>query len=186
MAETTTAPPERRRPWQQAVRTITGIELTIGGLALAAILIMVFTQALQRYLPGRGIAWTGEIAGFSLIWITFAVAGVLITSNGHIALELIDTFKNRMIVRWVQVFALAIVAAVGVGLVIEAIALIDAQGIIKSPVLRMPMSWVYIPVLIGAISTTIRSVVAAILIALHGPVLGDYDVDAPQLPEVAA
>lgn len=168
------------------MRIVTGIELTIGGIALVAILVMVFTQALQRYLPGKGIAWTGEIAGFSLIWITFAVAGVLITSNGHIALELVDTFKNRMIVRWVQVFALAVVAAVGVGLVIEAIALIDAQGIIKSPVLRMPMSWVYIPVLVGAISTTVRSIVAAILIAIHGPVEGDYDVDAPELPEVAA
>jgi hypothetical protein len=37
------------------------------------------------------------------------------------------------------------------------------------------MSIVYIPVLVGVVSLTIRSIVAAIDIAIHGPKLADYD-----------
>jgi TRAP-type C4-dicarboxylate transport system permease small subunit len=170
--------------WQRFARIITRIEIGIGAVALIAILTMVFLQALQRYLPGDGIAWTGELARFSLIWVTFAAAGVLVTTNGHIALELIDSAPNRDVVRWVQVFALLVVAATGAGLAVEAFALIDSQGIIKSPVLRVPMSIVYIPVLIGVLSTTIRALVTAFLVAKNGPMLPDYDAD--ELPEVAA
>lgn len=177
-------PPSARPGWQRLARTITRIEIGIGAVALIAILVMVFLQALQRYLPGDGIAWTGELARFSLIWLTFAAAGVLVTTNGHIALELVDAAPNRNVVRWVQVFALVIVAATGAGLIVEAFALIDTQGIIKSPVLRVPMSVVYIPVLIGVLSTTIRAFVTAFLIAKNGPMLPEYDAD--ERPEVAA
>jgi TRAP-type C4-dicarboxylate transport system permease small subunit len=174
--------PRARPGWQRLARIITRIEIGIGAAALLTVLIMVFLQALQRYLPGEDIAWTGELARFSLIWVTFAAAGVLVTTNGHIALEIVDAAPNRNLVRWVQVFALVIVAATGAGLVVEALALIDTQGIIKSPVLRVPMSVVYIPVLIGVVSTTIRALVTAFLVAKNGPMLPEYDAD--ELPEV--
>lgn len=174
--------PRARPGWQRLARIVTRIEIGIGAAALLTVLIMVFLQALQRYLPGEDIAWTGELARFSLIWVTFAAAGVLVTTNGHIALEIVDAAPNRDLIRWVQVFALVIVAATGAGLVVEALALIDTQGIIKSPVLRVPMSVVYIPVLIGVLSTTIRALVTAFLVAKNGPMLPEYDAD--ELPEV--
>ncbi len=146
-------------------------ELAIGSVALLAILAFVFLQALQRYLPIEGFPWTGELARFSLVWLTFSAAGLLVTSRGHIALEVVDVARNKMLVRVVQVFAMLVVAATGVGLTLEAWALIETQGIIKSPVLRMPMSWVYVPVLIGAASTAIRATIAAIDVAVNGPVI---------------
>jgi TRAP-type C4-dicarboxylate transport system permease small subunit len=156
---------------RRIVRAITVIELSIGGIALLTILALVFLQALQRYLPIEQIAWTGEIARFSLVWLTFVVAGVLVTERGHIALEIVDAIPNRSVVRGIQAFALLVVAATGVGLVVEASALVATQGIIRSPVLRLPMSWVYIPVLVGAASTAIRATVAAIDVIVHGPVI---------------
>nr|WP_269437794.1 TRAP transporter small permease subunit [Arthrobacter sp. zg-Y919] len=138
---------------------------------------MVFMQALQRYLPGGGYAWTGELARFALIWLTFAAAGVLVSTNGHIALEIVDAIPNQMVVRWVQVIALVVVAVTGFGLTIEAFALIDSQQIIKSPVLRVPMSFVYLPVLLGVLSLTVRALVAAVLVAKNGPMLTEYDSD---------
>ena len=162
---------------QRIAAVITRLEIGIGAVALVTIFVMVFLQALQRYLPGEGIAWTGELARFSLIWVTFAAAGVLVSTNGHIALEIVDAVPNQLVVRWVQVFALIVVAATGFGLTIEAFALLDTQQVIKSPVLRVPMSVVYIPVLIGVISLTIRALIAAFLVAKNGPVVTEYDVD---------
>jgi len=151
------------------------VEITIGAVALLAILVLVFTQAAQRYTPFGGFAWTGELAKFSMIWLSFSVMGVLITSRGHIALEIVDSFKNQMVVRVVQALALVIVVAVGAGLAYEAWGLVTTQGIIKSPVLRLPMSLVYIPVLIGVVSLTIRSAVAAVDVLVNGPQLTDYE-----------
>ncbi|MDM7991477.1 TRAP transporter small permease subunit [Arthrobacter sp. zg-Y877] len=175
--------PDKQQPspgqgrWQKTAAVITRIEIFIGAVALITILAMVFMQALQRYLPGGGYAWTGELARFALIWLTFAAAGVLVSTNGHIALEIVDAIPNQMVVRWVQVIALVVVAATGFGLTIEAFALIDSQQIIKSPVLRVPMSFVYLPVLLGVLSLTVRALVAAVLVAKNGPMLTEYDSD---------
>ncbi|MFB2584594.1 TRAP transporter small permease [Herbiconiux liukaitaii] len=159
---------------------MTVIELTIGALALMSILVLVFFQAAQRYLPIDSVAWTGEIARFSLIWLTFSAAGLLVTSRGHITLEIVDAIPNRMMVRIIQVFALVVVAATGVGLALEAAALIQTQGLLRSPVLRLQMSWVYLPVLIGAVSTAVRAAVAAIDVAVHGPVFAQTDDDTSE------
>lgn len=172
----TSQPRQRRQgPLGRLVTVLTAIEIVIGSLAILTILVLVFTQAAQRYTPFEGFAWTGELAKFSMIWLSFSVIGVLITTRGHIALEVVDTFKNPMIVRVVQALALLIVAVIGLGLTMEAWGLVSTQAIIKSPVLRVPMSLVYIPVLVGVISLTIRSLIAALDIAIHGPKLSDYD-----------
>lgn len=174
-----TAPEPQRRhsALRRAVTIVTAIELTIGAISLMIILVLVFIQAAQRYLPFEGFAWTGELSRFSLVWLTFSVAGLLVTSRSHIALEIIDAIPNLMIVRIIQVFALVVLAATGVGLTLEAWALVTTQGIIKSPVLRIPMSWVYLPVLLGAASTAIRAAIAAIDVAVHGPVLAEEHAD---------
>ncbi|WP_195706641.1 TRAP transporter small permease [Paramicrobacterium fandaimingii] len=164
------------------MRALTWIEITIGAVCVLIILVLVFTQALQRYLAGGDIAWTGELSKFGLVWLTFSVIGVLVTSREHIALEIVDVIPNRMIVRIIQVLALLIVAATGLGLSTEALALVETSGIIKSPVLRMPMSWVYIPVLVGVVSMTIRALVAAIDVAWHGPVIAEPENDSVEAP----
>lgn len=164
-------PPGRARRLLGRAGTVLGVvEMTIGAVTLLMILVFVFLQALQRYLPIPQIAWTGELARFAMVWLTFAVMGLLVTMRGHIALEIVDAIDKPMLVRVVQTFALMVVAAVGVAIAIEAVALISSQGIIKSPVMRWPMSWVYVPILFGGISTTLRAVVGAVDIAVRGPV----------------
>lgn len=166
---------------RRVARIITVIELTIGAVAVLMILVLVFYQALQRYLPFESLAWTGELARFALLWATFAAMGLLVTSRGHIALELVDSIRNPMTVRVIQVFALLVVAAAGIGLSLEAWALVSTQSIVKSPVLRVPMSWVYIPVLIGTVSTAIRALISAADVAMHGPKSADVEEDQPEV-----
>lgn len=160
---------------------IGAIELAIGAITLLIIFIVVLLQAVQRYLPIEQFAWTGEIAKFSMIWLTFAVLGLLVTKRGHIALEIADALPPVW-ARIVQVFALVVVAATGVGLTLEAFSLVATQGMIKSPVLRLPMSWVYIPLLIGAASTAIRAAIAALDVAINGPVFPVADADETEVP----
>lgn len=163
--------------WRVVVRVLTGVEVAIGAVCLLLIAVLVFFQALQRYLPIEQVSWTGEVSQFCLVWLTFSVAGVLVTTGGHITLEILDSVKSRLLVRVVQVVAMLLVVVVAMLLVIEAVRLVQTQGIIKSPVLRIPMSWVYVPVLVGLVSMVVRGLVQAVWIAVSGPILAEIDDD---------
>jgi TRAP-type C4-dicarboxylate transport system permease small subunit len=183
-APTTPAEPSGRlasfflRPPRWLARTIrvaTAIELAIGVTALLLIFFLVLIQVGQRYLPVDGWPWTGELARFSLVWLTFAVAGVLVTTDAHISIEMVDGVRNPLVRRVVRVVACLVVAAVGVGLTAEAWALTMDQGTIKSPAMQMPMSWLYAISMIGFVSTTVRSLVAAAKYAVLGVPEQTYD-----------
>jgi TRAP-type C4-dicarboxylate transport system permease small subunit len=149
-------------------RWVTRLELAIGAAALLLIFFLVGVQALQRYLPFDGWPWTGELATFCLVWLTFVVAGVLVTSDSHISIEMVDMVRSPLMRRIVRVISCLIVAAIGVGLTIEAWTLTEEQGVLKSPALRMPMSWLYAISLIGFVSVVVRALVAAARYAILG------------------
>lgn len=150
------------------VRVATGTELALGAAALLIIFFLVLLQAGQRYLPIDGWPWTGELARFSLVWLTFVVAGVLVTTDSHISIEMIDMVPGAGLRRVVRVVSCLIVAAIGVGLCAEAWELMQTQGILKSPAMRMPMSWLYGVSIIGFVSVVIRSLIAAVRYAVLG------------------
>lgn len=152
----------------RVVRFVTGIEIAIGAGALLLIFFLVLVQAGQRYLPIEGWPWTGELARFSLVWLTFVVAGVLVSRDSHITIEIIDTVRSPIVQRIVRVISCLVVAAIGVGLTSEAWALTQDQGVIKSPAMRMPMSWLYAISLIGFVSTVVRALIAAVRYAVIG------------------
>lgn len=158
--------PPRWLAW--TVRVVTAIELAIAIAALLLIFFLVLAQAGQRYLPIDGWPWTGELARFSLVWLTFLSAGVLVTSDSHIAIEMVDGLGGPRVRRVVRVLSCLIVAAVGYGLTVEALELVDTQSILKSPAMGMPMSWLYGISLIGFVSTTIRALIAAVQYAVLG------------------
>ena len=159
----------------RVVKTITGIELAIGVVALLIIFFLVLTQAAQRYLPVDGWPWTGELARFSLVWLTFVVAGVLVSSDSHISIQVVDVVSNPVLRRIVRVISCLVVAAVGVALTAEAWELTQSQGVLKSPAMRMPMSWLYAISMIGFVSTVVRATVAAARYAVLGVPEPDLD-----------
>ncbi len=163
-------------PWvARPVKVVTAVELAIAVAALLLIFFLVLAQAGQRYLPVDGWAWTGELARFSLVWLTFVTAGVLVTSDSHIAIEMVDGVRSPMLRRVVRVVSCLIVAVIGIGLTAEAWALTMDQGVLKSPAMQMPMSWLYAISMIGFVSTVVRSLVAALRYAVLGVPETTYD-----------
>jgi TRAP-type transport system small permease protein len=171
--------PARSR-WAPWVALVTRVELAIGAVALALIFLLVLVQAAQRYLPFSGWAWTGELARFCLVWLTVSVAGVLVTSDSHIALQLVDGIKNPVVLRVVRVIAALTIAAVGAAFALEAWDLMASQGRLRSPSLRMPLTWLYLFPFLGFASVAVRGVVAAIGFARSAqtPVAGRGEVGA--------
>ena len=154
--------------WSRAGRVITGIEVGIAATVLVLMFLLVLLQAAQRYLPFDGWTWTGELARYCLVWLAFGMTGVLVSTDGHIALEMVDLIKNKMVVRAIRVFACLTVAAIGAGFAAEAWELIQTQGRLKSPSLEMPLSWLYVLPFLGFVSTAVRGLIAAVRFARYG------------------
>jgi TRAP-type C4-dicarboxylate transport system permease small subunit len=173
----------RRPAIKHLVRLLTAVELTIAGLAGAMIFVLVLFQAVQRYLPLPQIIWTGELSQFALIWLTFVAAGVLVTRNGHIALQLVDSLPSPTAVRIVQTFALASVALIAAGFTWACWELVSSAGFLTSPALGLPMSWVYAIALVGLVSTTVRAVVSAVQVARFGVLPADEAPAVGSSPE---
>ena len=169
------------RPVAVLARVATGIELALGVATLLVIFGLVLLQAGQRYLPIDGWPWTGELARFCLVWLTFVVAGVLVTTDSHISIELVDGVRSEPVRRVARVVSCLVVAAVGVGLCAEAWELAHTQGILKSPAMGMPMSWLYAVSLVGFVSVVVRSLVAAVRYAVLGVPAHQYG-DEVELP----
>ena len=168
---------DRRMPaWLRRVaRVLTAVELTIGVAALVLIFGLVLVQAAQRYLPIDGWPWSGELARFCLVWLTFVLAGVLVTNDSHISIEMIDLVPGDLVRRVVRVVSCLVVALIGVVLCAEAWELVQTQHMLKSPAMRMPMSWLYGISMIGFVSVVVRSLIAAVDYAVHGVPEPTYD-----------
>lgn len=162
------APSSRPGVAARVVRAVTAVELSIAAAAVALIFVLVLIQALQRYLPVDGWTWTGELARYGLVWLTFVAAGVLVTRDGHIALQVLDNLPSEKAVRVVHVVAHLVVALTGAGFAWACWSLVEESGSLSTPSLGIPMAWVYALPLLGFVSTTVRSLVAAYLAARHG------------------
>lgn len=154
--------------WSRIGRVITGIELGLAAAVTVLMLVLVLVQAAQRYLPFDGWTWTGELARFCLVWLAFVITGVLVSRDGHIALEMVDLIRKPMVVRVIRVFACLTVAVIGAGFAAEAWDLMQTQSRLRSPALEMPMSWLYALPFLGFVSTAVRGVIEAVRFARYG------------------
>lgn len=158
----------RRSVPMRVLRTMTTIEVGIAGLAAALIFVLVLVQAGQRYLPVDGWPWTGELARYGLVWLTFTATGVLVTRDGHISLQLVDSIPSAIIVRLIRIAALLVVAVIGGGFAWACWSLIEESGSITTPAMGIPMSWIYVLPFLGFVSTAIRASISAALVAITG------------------
>ena len=155
-------------PLGRIVRAATTVELFLAGTATFLIFALVLAQAGQRYLPIDGWIWSGELARYCLVWLTFVAAGVLVTRDGHIALQIVDSIRSDIVLRSIRVFALLVVAATGLGLAWACWTLIGTQRNLELPTLGISMTWVYLLPLLGFVSTFVRALASAVFIARYG------------------
>ncbi|MGP4022591.1 TRAP transporter small permease [Actinomadura sp. 3N407] len=158
MTPVTTAAPGRRPG--RVLRALSLAEAITGSLLLAVIGALMLLQAAQRYLPAGGWVWTGELARFSFVWLTFAMSGYLAARDGHITLKLVDIVAGPRLLRVIGAVANATVAIVCLNLLYEAWVLVTADNAQASPALGMPMRLFYVIPLAGLLLTTVRSIVA--------------------------
>jgi TRAP-type C4-dicarboxylate transport system permease small subunit len=133
------------------------------GIATLAVLAQVF---IRFVLPLLGMAvsapWTEELARYLMIWVVFLGVAVLSRSFRLIAVEMIVValperagIGMRMLSVSICILFFLVVAIVGFGWT-------AMSGIESSPVMRLPMTWVYMAMRVGALITIFNMLVFAV------------------------
>lgn len=147
----------------QGVTRILGIaETVLASLLMLLIFALMLLQVAQRYLPiGPGV-WVGELARYGLVWLTFSLAGYLVSKNEHVAIGVIDTWlRGEFWRRAVIVFVNIVIVFVGIFFAIDAWAMVEGATMQKTPATGIPLSFVYIIPFIGFVLTAVHAVVRA-------------------------
>jgi TRAP-type C4-dicarboxylate transport system permease small subunit len=151
--------PVYRGPLGRILRGVELVEGAVGALLLLAILTLVMVQITVRFSALGGWAWTGELARFSLVWLTFILSGYLLGRDQHISFDIIDYVLPERALRVVKIASYVIVAVICAAFVYEGVGLMDAQSFIRSSAAEIPMSFVYLIPTVGFALTGVRALI---------------------------
>lgn len=154
--------PRYRGRLGRVLRAVEIVEGAIGALLVLGILFLVIVQVTVRFSALGGWAWTGELARFGLVWLTFVLAGYLLGRDQHISFDIVDHVLPERALRVVKGLSYLIVAAICGAFVYEGVGLIDAQSFIRSSAAQIPMSFVYLIPTVGFALTGVRALIGVV------------------------
>jgi TRAP-type C4-dicarboxylate transport system permease small subunit len=133
---------------------------------MALMTVLVFCQVVMRYVVGRSLSWSEELARFIFMWLSWVGASYAVKERSHFRVEMFANllkgrhrarFELLILVIW---FGFSVTLAwLGTQLMIF---LIETGQI--SAAMEIPMSWVYASVPAGCALMSIRLVVEIVKI----------------------
>lgn len=151
---------------------------TLAGLLVAFMVLTVFGGAVTRYVTGIGYNVVMELPPMLMPWLIFPVAGVLMRSGSHIAVDFLPERLSRRPARALR--AIIALIAIGAGVIFcyagyEATALFKMVGQRTEMEWAFPIWWIYLSFPVGfAILTSFA------LENLLKALVGDTDPGVPE------
>jgi TRAP-type C4-dicarboxylate transport system permease small subunit len=162
----------RREPYRTGLHAIGLLEQAIGTMLVVTILFLVLTQIAQRYIPGQGWPWTGEVARYSMVWATFVLSGYLVAHDRHIAIHLVDYVLRGRAMAFVKMLVNVAILATCLAMTYATYDLIAKDIGQVTAAAELPLRWVNVPVLVGFALSALRAalgiVVADLPVLIHG------------------
>lgn len=151
--------------WNKSLKTVNRSVELLTAIFFFTMVVLVFFQIVSRAILGTSYAWTGELARYLMIWITFLGASFAFQYGAHIS---IDIFVKKLPKRMIQitiVITSLVIAAFLIILFIEGLNLMQLGQTQKASALQVPMAYVYliIPVssllmLLNLIDTSVKNI----------------------------
>lgn len=134
-------------PQPKAVRILVAMERATGAGLVAAMFGLVLTQIVSRYGFGRPLVWTEELARFSLVWLTFVGAALVMARRRHIVVQ-VRRLGDRAWLASEIISTIAVVAAC-IAALPAGIDFVVANMPVRSPAAGVPIGWVKSAGLVG-------------------------------------
>lgn len=114
------------------------------GLLMAALVLMVFSGVLARYVFNYSLAWSDELAGLLFVWLTLLGSVAALRRKSHMAMGFFPRFFTPRGQRTVGLYVTAAILLFLVFMVGEGLTLTRATLGDKSAVLRLPIGLYYL------------------------------------------
>lgn len=135
------------------------VELFLGKILVAVILIVSTLQIICRYGLKKPLNWTEEIACYSLVWITFLSMCYLYSKWSHVALTIVE---GRLSERTNTILKIIFAVLIALGLVCLLPASISSMGFMPpSPALRIPQQYIFVIVPVAYVLLIFHSICLA-------------------------
>jgi C4-dicarboxylate transporter DctQ subunit len=125
------------------IKVLDAVPIILGTVLMIVISGVVFANVIARYVFNYGLVWSDEVARFSLIWITFLGAAVLVRLGQHIKIDILVSYLPRMMQSLCFVLSQLLNCLVAVILVYEGSQQALRQSVQVSPGLEMNMGLIY-------------------------------------------
>jgi TRAP-type transport system small permease protein len=158
-------------------RALARMERAVSLLLLLTVFGLMAAQVIARYMFGRPIAWSEELARLALIWLTFMAASFVMADARHIAVDVVSRAlspRRRVLLECVSA---AVVIAACVVLVPAGLQFASQMGPVRSPALLLPMSWWYIAAVLGFALVGLHATINAALTIVRGVPVWDRGPD---------
>ncbi|MBT3777173.1 MAG: TRAP transporter small permease [Pelagibacteraceae bacterium] len=133
-------------------------EELLASIAISIVVISAFYGVISRYILNNPVAWSNEVATIAFTWTVFLGAAAAWKNNKHIHLDLVYNFfpnKIKIISDWLKNIILIVFIAFALYLSIQFT--ITAYNK-PTAILRIPFSYVDVPVVIFFLSIILRSI----------------------------
>ena len=133
-------------------------EELLASIAISIVVISAFYGVISRYILNNPVAWSNEVATIAFTWTVFLGAAAAWKNNKQIHLDLVYNFfpnKIKIISDWLKNIILIVFIAFALYLSIQFT--ITAYNK-PTAILRIPFSYVDVPVVIFFSSIILRSI----------------------------
>ncbi len=112
-------------------------------LLMVTIVVSVFCQVLFRFVINQPLAWTEELARYCLVWLTFLGAAYAAYRKGHVSIDFFTKMLPLFLSKGVMIIVLFISLSFFYFLMSEGFQISLRSLTQLSPVLGLPMGYVY-------------------------------------------
>ncbi|MBE9637488.1 TRAP transporter small permease [Salipiger mangrovisoli] len=112
------------------------------GLFLAAFAGFI-VQIFFRYVMGAPLVWTEEFVMIAFIWTVFWAAAFLVPIREHVTFDVVYDVVSPRVQRAMAIFTMIVALVAFALLFLPTLDYLDFLTRKKSPVLRLPMHWIY-------------------------------------------
>jgi TRAP-type C4-dicarboxylate transport system permease small subunit len=139
----------------------------IGGGLFLTMFVVFIVQITARFGFNKPLPWTDEAAVILYIWVILWAAAVVVPEREHVVFDLLWNsvgVRTRQVMRVVGNLLIGGLALVGLPASWDYVRFMAREG---SPVLGIPLMWVYLPFVLLLIALVVRSA-WAIWLAVKG------------------
>ena len=147
----------RRMPtWLRILKE--GADL-VGVLLFTTAFLGFIVQIFFRYVVNRPILWTEEVTMIAFVWTVFWAAAFMVNLREHVSFDVVYEIVTPQVKRIMAIFSMVVLIGTFLLLIPATFDYLEFLLRRRSPVLRIPMTWIYGCYMLFLVNFTIQAAV---------------------------